>query len=278
MIRSYARGLGAATARWPLALMLWFVGMAFAAAFGWAISFWLVHALDGSLATRTLVNDLDPNVFVDLYFHHWEGLRMLLPIAVVLAIVYVILWAWLHGVVVHAVRSREAALTESFWRGLSLSPVYLRLLVVATLFLAVFSFAIGWGAWSARNYAAEGSTALIADLAIAAGVAAWWIGYVFLTAVHDHARIRAAATGEGALAAYGWAWSFVARGGERAFLFALLLQASALVLWGAFELVTLRGSVAALLGVAWSFVWGELFLLARMWMRLWFFAAQSELQ
>jgi hypothetical protein len=40
----------------------------------------------------------------------------------------------------------------------------------------------------------------------------------------------------------------------------------------------LRGSVAVLLGVAWSFVWGELFLLARMWVRLWFFAAQSELQ
>jgi hypothetical protein len=278
MIRSYLRGLGAATQRWPLALILWCAGMAFGAAFGWAASFWLSHALDASLATRTLVNDLDPNVFVDLYFHHWEGLRMLLPVAVVLAVVYVLLWTGLHGVVVHAVRSREAALGDVFWRGFALGPVYVRLLVVAMLLLGTFSFTVGWSAYSARNWAAEGSTALLGDLAIAGGAAVWWLGYVFLTAVHDHARIRAAATGEGALAAYRWAWSFVTHGGERAFLFAFVLQAIALAAWVAFELVTSSGSVTPLLGVAWSFVWGELFLLARMWMRLWFFAAQSELQ
>jgi len=203
---------------------------------------------------------------------------MLLPIAIILAVVYVLLWTWLHGVVVHAVRWREVALAEAFWKGMTLSPVYVRLLLFAALLLGAFSFAVGWSAWSARNWAAEGSTALLGDLAVGVGATVWWIGYVFLTAVHDHARIRAASTGEGALAAYRWAWSFVTRGGERAFLFALLLQLVALVLWAGFELLTLRGSVAVLLGVAWSFVWGELFLLARMWMRLWFFAAQSELQ
>jgi hypothetical protein len=176
------------------------------------------------------------------------------------------------------VRSGEAGLREAFRRGLETSAVYACLLLLAALAVAAFSAAVGCGAWTAWSWTSESSTALLSDLVVAGGASIWFIGYVFLTAVHDHARIRAAATGAGALAAYGWAWAFVGRGGERAFLFALLLQLSALVLWAGFQFLSLRVPVGALLGVAWSLVWGELFLLARMWMRVWFFAAQSELQ
>jgi hypothetical protein len=277
MIRAFRRGLRTAAGRWPVALALWLIGVVSGAGFALAAAFWLGDALDASLATKTLLRDLDPNVFVDLYFHHWEGLRMLLPFAILMAAGYLLLWVWLHGVVVVAVRWREATSRAAFRRGLETGPAYARLLLAAVLALAAFSTLVGGATWAGMRWAEGSSTALLGDSLIGGGVMLWSIGYVFLTAVHDHARIRVSATGERALAAYRWAWAFVLRGGERAFALALLLQLSAALLWAGFQLLSRRVPVGALLGVAWSFVWGELFLLVRMWVRVWFFAAQNEL-
>jgi hypothetical protein len=101
---------------------------------------------------------------------------------------------------------------------------------------------------------------------------------LLLTAVHDHARIRVCATGEGFWTAYRWAWRFILGGGERAFLLAAALQLISLSIWVTYQSVSMAFPAGSIVGVFGSLFWGEMFLFVRMWMRVWFFAAQSELQ
>ena len=74
-------------------------------------------------------------------------------------------------------------------------------------------------------------------------------------------------TGEGALAAYRWAWAFVLRGGERAFLLAVLLQLAALSIWVIYRSIGMMLPVGAIAGIVASLLWGQMFLFARMWVR-----------
>jgi hypothetical protein len=120
--------------------------------------------------------------------------------------------------------------------------------------------------------------ALVWEQIAAGAVMVWIVGYVFFVAVHDHARLRAARSGAGAVPAYRWALAFVLHGGERAYGLACALQLSALVLWLAYQAVGLTVPVTALLGLTGSLLWGEAMVWLRMWVRVWFFAAQNELQ
>src|SRR5215470_10568421 len=122
MIRAYLVGARVAAQRWPVIIALWLIAAAFGAAFAAASGTWLTDALDGSLATRTLFRQLDADVFVDLWYHHREGLRGLLALAAVLAAVHTVLWWWLDAVVVCAVQPSDEE--GSVWlRGLALAPV-----------------------------------------------------------------------------------------------------------------------------------------------------------
>ena len=96
--------------------------------------------------------------------------------------------------------------------------------------------------------------------------------------MHDHARLRVRRAGQGPPAAYRWALGFVLRGGERAFPLACALQLSGAVLWVVYQAIGLTVPMTAVLGLTGSLLWGEAFLLACMWVRVWFFAAQNELQ
>jgi hypothetical protein len=276
MVRAYLAGIRAATRRWPLIVTLWLIAAAFGFAFALASGIWLRDALDGSLATRTLFRTLDADVFVDLWYHHREGLHGLAAMALVLAAVHTVLWWWLHGVVIAALQRPEA---EGAWtHGLELAPVMAQLFVVALGVLALFSGAVGGPAYLLLRWTRSNPSALIWYEIGGTAAALWAIGYVFLVAVHDHARLRAGRTGHGGLTCYRWAFGFVLRGGERAFPLACALQITALVLWLAYQTVGLRFPMTAILGLTGSLLWGEAFLLVRLWARVWFFAAQNELQ
>jgi hypothetical protein len=264
--------------RWPLVVVLWLIAAVFGLAFALASGVWLTDALDGSLATRTLFRQLDADVFVDLWYHHREGLRVLLVLAAVLAVVHTVLWWWLHGVLICALQ-RPAGETVGVWtEGLGLAPVMAQLFTVAMAVLALFSTAVGGAAYALLRSTRSSPSALIWEGIIGGAAVMWLLGYVFLVAVHDHARLRACRVGGGALPAYGWALGFVARGGERAFPLACALQLSGVTLWGAYHAVSLSVPMTAVLGLTGSLVLGEAFVLARLWVRVWFFAAQNELQ
>jgi len=278
MIRAYLAGARATLRRWPLVIVLWLIVAVFGLAFALASGAWLTQALDGSLATRTLFRELDANVFVDLWYHHREGLRGLLVLAAVLGVLHVVLWWWLHGVVICALQ-RPADDAEGVWtQALGLAPAMAQLFVIATVVFVVFSGAVGGGAYALLRVTRPSPSALIWEAIIGGAALIWVSGYVFLVAVHDHARLRVCRIGRGALPAYGWAISFVMRGGEGAFPLACALQASSLALWAAYHAVSLNVPMTEVLGLTGSLLLGEAFILARVWVRVWFFAAQNELQ
>ena len=278
MLRAYLAGARAAAQRWPLIVVLGLITAAFGVAFALSSGAWLRDALEGSLETRMLLRNIDANVLVDLWYHHREGLHMLLVEAVALATVHSVLWWWLHGVVITSLQ-RPLGEGNSVWsRGLALAPVMARLFAVALTVLALFSAAIGGGAYALLRATRSSPQALIWYQIGAVAALLWLLGYVFLVAVHDQARLRAARRGEGALPAYRWAFNFVLHGGERAFPLACALQLSSLVMYLAYQAVSLNVPINYLLGLSGSLLWGEAFLWLRMWVRVWFFAAQNELQ
>ena len=153
-----------------------------------------------------------------------------------------------------------------------------QLFVLAMVVLALFSGAVGGAAYALLRWTRTSPSALIWEEIAAVAAVVWVIGYVFLVAVHDQARLRACRTRQGALSAYRWALGFVRRGGEGAFPLACALQVSGLAVWLGYQVVGLTFPMTALLGLTGSLLWGETYVLVRLWVRVWFFAAQNELQ
>jgi hypothetical protein len=271
MWSAYVGGFLAMLRRWPLVLVLWLIGVAFGLAFALAAQTWLGVALEGSLASRTLAHHLDADVFVDLWYHHGEGLRMLAVVAALLAATHLVLWWYLDGVVVAAVRGDDTAP----WRdGVGLAPIMAQLYVLTALAALLWSGAVAGPTWAALRSTREHPGAYLWYQIGGAALAFWLAGMVVVVAVHDHARLRAGLAGRGAVRAYGWALRFVLRGGVRAIPLALLLQASAVGLLAVGE----TAALASALDPTASLLLGEGVLLARSAMRVWFFTAQHRLQ
>lgn len=279
MWRVLYTGASLASACWPVAIALWLVNLVFGAVFAFASGYWLYLALDDSLASRTLLRDLDPNVLIDLFFHHGEGLGLLLLVAALLAVVYLSLWFCFHGVIISAVRApAEATLRDVWLAGLQATSPMARVFSLAMLMMAVLCGTVGLAVWGGLRWTVASPTGMLWSYITFAGLLTWAIATVFLTAVHDHARIRACISQEGALKAYRWAFWFVLGGRRNAYSLALVLQSVGLGLWLTFQWVSSSFPTDQLVGVTGSLVLGALFMLVRMWVRVWVFASESQLQ
>jgi hypothetical protein len=275
MIAAYWTGARLAARRWLLITSLWLITAAFGVAFALASALWLGDALDGAMATKSLLHKLDVQVLIDLWVHHFEGLRMLLLLAVVLAVAHTILWWWLDGVIIAAVLPSG----ESIWRrGALLAPVMARLFGIGVSLWLAWSGALAGAVWGLTRLTQDSSTAHVWEWIGGIGGVVWLLGTAWLMAVHDQARVRAGLTGGGAVASYRWALGFVGFGGERAFALALLLQGSGLALWAVYQVIGLALPLTELIGLTWSVLWGELFLWLRAFVRVWRLAAQRQLQ
>lgn len=275
MWSAYVGGFRGVLRRWPLVLALWLIGAAFGIAFTLASQAWLATALEGSLASRTLAHRLDPDVLVDLWYHHGEGLRMLGVVAGLLAVLHAVLWWWLDGVIVASVADADG---DAWRRGLGLAPVMARLYALAMLVAALWSGAVAAPAWALLRATGEHSGAYLWYQIAGAALLVWLLGMGLLVAVHDHARLRAGIGGLSAHRAYAWALRFVLRDGEAPIRLALLLQLSALAIAAAGEAAGVALPLRDLVGLTGTLVLGEVFLLARTAMRVWFFTAQRRLQ
>ncbi|MFQ5668446.1 MAG: hypothetical protein ACE5I7_18735 [Candidatus Binatia bacterium] len=274
---AYVAGLWTALRRWALVLVLLLVNLLSGLGFTAVAWSWLSMALDSSLATRTLLADLDVNVFVDLFVHHGDSLRMLLVAAGVMAVFFILVGVWLNAVTVVAVGD-DAGTGECMRRGFSLYPAYARLWLLATVMNAIsvgVAFLIGRGL---TRWLAESPSEMSFYWAVAAGAVAGAVLLLFFVTVHDHARIRSAATGAGAVRAYVWAIRFVGKREWRAVPLAAILTASGIAVWAVYQTVGMLVATDSSPGVVLSLAWGETFLLARTILRVWFFAAETELQ
>lgn len=278
MLRALLVGARAAGQRWQLVIGCWLVTALFGVAFALASGVWLRAALDGSAVTRSLLHTIDADVLVDLWAHHREGLVMLLVVAVILAAGHTAVWWWVHGVVIASLQRPRREWTETWMEGVALAPAMARLWALAMAALGLFSAGVGAGTYALLHWTRNDPAPLRWAQIGAGGIAVWLLGVVFLVAVHDHARIRACRARAPAWSAYGWALRFVLRGGERAFLVATALQLSALGVWTAYQMTGMTAPVTEVLGLTGSLLWAQAYLLARSWVRVWFFASENELQ
>lgn len=278
MGRAYLSGLQVAVRRWALVLMLFgtmvLAGFTFSAV-GWH---WLSLSLDKSLATRTLLRELDMNVFIDLFIHHREGLHMLLLCGLVLLLAFWFLWIGLSGTVVIAVNESDRHLGDCLRSGVALCLTYVRLALLSTAVTAVATALAFFVTRGLTRWTAESTSEMTYYWMLALGVGFGAVLLLFCTTVHDHARIRSAAVGAGATAAYVWAIRYVATGEWRALPLALALLANAFVAWGVYQTVGMLLATNSASGVVLSLLWGNALVLGRMLLRVWSFAAQAELQ
>ena len=274
---AYTAGLRIALRRRPVVLILFLANLGSGIGFTAASWLWLDGALDKSLATRTLLTDLDMNVFVDLFVYHAEGLQMLAIGGVVLAVLTALLWVWLNAVAVIAV-AEDGTLSDWIRRGVSVYPTFFRLWVLATVVDAIsVLMAVMLGRWLVR-LTAESPSEMTFYWVVAAAATLGAVLLLFFSTVHDHARIHSAATERGAVRAFGWALGFVGRSQLRALPLAIALLVSGGVVWLVYQTVGMLIPPTSSVGVVVSLLWGEAFLVARTLLRLWNFAAATELQ
>lgn len=277
MGQAFGLGFLAALRRWPVVVILFVANFVAGLCFAGAAWTWLAESLDRSLPTRSLLTDLDWNVFVDLLVHHAQSLRMLLAGGVLLAVPAVLLGIWLNAAAVVAV-GEDGSLGDCLRRGLTLYPTFFRLSLLSNLLSAA---AIGCGVLVGRGltrWTAESGSELTFYLAAGAGVLLGALLLVFLLTVHDHARVRSTARGAGALRAYAWALRFVARREWRALPLALVLLSISFTVWVVYQTGGMLVAPNSAHGVVLSLLWGQVLLLARMLLRVWTFAAATELQ
>lgn len=273
----YVAGLRDALRRWPLVLVLFGVHLAAGLLFTTAAWSWLAVALDRSVATRSLLTELDATLLVDLFFHHSESLGALSIGVGLLLLLLVLLGIWFTASVVAAV-GEDLDLRECLHRGLRLYPGFLRLWLLATavnVIAVLTAYALGRGlAWWTAESASEMAFHAILVTCAALGVV---LLFVAIT-VHDHSRIRSAAAGSGALQAYGWALRFVLIREWRAVALAATVAVTGVLAWVVYQMLGTLLVTNSGLGVALSLIWGELLLVGRMLLRVGLFAAATELQ
>jgi len=280
MGRALMSGLAGAVRRWRIVLLLWVVGLLFGLGFSLAAGRWLETALGASLASRTLLKDLNANVFVDLWMHHQESLSMLAVVAVVMIVVRLAFSICLNaGVAGTAYDPRSAVTLSEFWRrGLRLYPVFARLWVLAMTVTAAILAALAGAAVLLMRWLSESPSEMTYSYVLGGVALLASIGLILVVAVHDHARLYAARQDVGAARAYLWAFWFVLWGDLRAPWLALALLTIGVVFWLVYQGAATFLPATSGTGVFVSILWGEVLLQGRVLLRVAAFVAQAELQ
>ena len=276
MGRLYLLGFRTARRCWPLWGLLFVTSCIAAVGFAGASWLWLSYALDASLATRTLLVDLDLNIFVDLLAHERTSLTMLLAAGAMLVGALWFVGVWLNAIVIASLAD-EVPLPAAARRAVDLYWRFFRMALCALVADAAIVVAATTAGWYLVSSMEDPTDLAVYVVGVAcAGAAAGLV--LIVTTAHDHARIHSAATDAGAGEALRWALHFVTRGDRRALPLAGVLAATGGLAWLVYQAAGTLLSTAWVPGLVLSLVWGQGLLLFRMFLRVWRFAAQLELQ
>lgn len=279
MRETIAAGFADALRRSPLVVMLWQVNLLFGAIFAGLGATALAVTLDGSWYTRSLLHDLDATALFALYTHHLPTFKLLGATAVTLVVLYLTAWVPLYGALVASVCGEEdLGLRDALRAGAGVTSVFLRIGLVALVVFGVLVGGVAVAALAAMRASRLAAVPAAYEAIAVGGVLAAALTWVFCSAVHDHARLRAFLTGDGAVSSYAWAFTFVARGRRRAYPLALALAAVGLLLAALYQVVASQIPADWMTGVVLSILWGQAMLLARSLIRVWLFAAEARLQ
>lgn len=277
MVRAYIGGLALALRRWVIVLLAFLAsvlaGLSFAAA-AWS---WLASALGNSLATRTLLTDLNVQVFIDLFIHHHESLWMLVVTGLVLLAVFALLGVWLNAVAVVSV-GEDIPTSRCLLQGFQLYPTYLGLWVLSNGCVVVSGAAVFLSGWCLTRWRTESAAEMTFYWIVAGNALAGALLWFFFATVHDHARIRSRAARVGAVRAFGWAFAYVGRRNKQALPLSGLLLGTGAALWAVYQSVSHYIAANSALRVTLSLLLGEALLFLRMFLRVWCFGAETQLQ
>lgn len=277
MTRSYVKGFSSALLNWRFVLLVFALGLLGGCAFMACSWLWLASALDSSLATRTLLTSLDINVFIDLATYHGAGLAMLLMVAVILAAGGCLLWIWVNAAVVAAVSGVHDSMAAACRAG---ATNYLELLKLWAGALMSY-MAIGAAAYLVgrvlTRWTADSSSELTPYWIIGGCVFVALAAALVIATIHDHARIRCLGTSETGGRAGLWACAYVLRE-RKAVALTMLLGCTSLAVWAIYQLGATALPANSGLGLAVSLVWAQAFMAVRAILRVWAFAAATELQ
>jgi hypothetical protein len=280
MGRAFARGLLGACRRWPIVIVLWLAGVAFALAFTLTASNWLDRALDESFASRSLVWDLNFNLLGDLLAHHRESLTVLWVVPVMLVVFFLLFSVWLTAGAVAGVQDPDVAFTlAEFWAGgIRRYRVFLRLWLAVTGLEITTLAAVAAVVRGANRWWVESPNELSRYFVLGTGVTVAAAMLLVLVVTHDHARIYAVRKQAGAWQALRWASWFVVRGDRRALPLAAVLLLAGGVLWLVYQPIAGLIPVTSANLVTVSLLWGQVLMLGRALLRVASFAAQTDLQ
>jgi hypothetical protein len=277
MGRAYIRGFVLALRRWPVVLVLFVASLLAGLSFTAAAWSWLSLALGSSLATRTLLTDLNVQIFIDLFMHHRESLGMLVLAGSMLAVAFVVLGVWLNAAAIASV-GEEISASNCLLRGIQLYPTYLGLWALSNGCMLASTVAVFLSARWLTRWTAESAAEMTSYWIVAGGAVVGALLWLFFATVHDHARIRSWGAGVGAVRAFAWALAYVARRQRRTLPLAVLLLGTSGALWAVYQGLSHYLATNSAFGVTLSLLSGEALLLARMFLRVWWFGAETDLQ
>jgi hypothetical protein len=187
------------------------------------------------------------------------------------------LGVWLNAAAIASV-GEEASTASCLLGGMQLYPTYLALWALSNgCMLASAAALLLSGRWLMRR-TAEGAVEMTPYWIVAGGVLVGALAWLFFATVHDHARIRSWTVGAGAVRAFGWALAYVGRWQRRALPLALVLLGTSAALWAVYQGLSRYVATTSASGVTLSLLSGEALLLARMFLRVWWFGAETHLQ
>jgi hypothetical protein len=238
---------------------------------------WLAGALDSSLATRTLLTSLDADVLIDLATHHGDSLSMLLLSAAILAFAGSMLWIWVNGAVLAAVIGSHESMSAACRAGAVEYFQLLKLWIAAATSYVLIGIAVIFAERRLTRWAADSPDEMTRYWILAGCILVGGAAVALISTIHDHARIRCLASGESGGRAGLWACAYVA-GERRTVTLTLALAFTSLMIWIVYQagatLVTANSEV----GLTVSLVLAQAFMAARALVRVWAFAAASDLQ
>jgi len=277
MRRSYRKGLQAALLHWRLVGLVFVISLCGGLAFMACAWVCLASVLDESLATRTLSTSLDANVLIDVTRHHADALSMFALVGLVLAIAISLVWIGVNGVILATVSGRTESLTDTGRFGLARYGLFAKLWIVA---MSAHALAIGAAYIGGRlliDLAADSDHEMTSYAIVGACVLSGMMAALIVATIHDHARIRCLETGDAAWRAGLWASGYVLRE-RRALTLGLSFVGTALVGWAIYQLAGSFVSADSPFGLTISLVWAQMFMAFRALLRVWAFAAATELQ
>jgi hypothetical protein len=105
--KSYFAGLGEATIRPKMILLLWIINFLFSSVIFYLVFDVCCKIVGSTLAAESLVQKMDYHILFDTLFHHGEQTSMIFAVALILIVLYIPVSLLFKGGILHTLREKQ---------------------------------------------------------------------------------------------------------------------------------------------------------------------------